>query len=134
MLVRRAAAPLSPHTAARSHRQYEQPCVKIDNTKDSSSSSPRLSKRAPHQHDKLLDVSNRRAEASAPSTRGCVTAVLTPSHISPRKQPGPLSFSPDLIAAENAGLKQAEVKILPWETRIEKLAILSPVSRSPLSD
>ncbi|CAM9104784.1 unnamed protein product [Scytosiphon promiscuus] len=28
--------------------------------------------------------------------------------------------------AETAGLKQTEVKILPWETRIEKLAILSP--------
>lgn len=32
--------------------------------------------------------------------------------------------------AEDAGLKQTEVKILPWETRIEKLAILSPVSRN----
>eukprot|EP00752_Nemacystus_decipiens_P003800 g3496.t1 len=30
------------------------------------------------------------------------------------------------IQRENAGLKQTEVKILPWETRIEKLAILSP--------
>lgn len=41
-----------------------------------------------------------------------------------------LVFCHDL--AENAGLKQTEVKILPWETRIEKLAILSPVSRNLL--
>lgn len=32
--------------------------------------------------------------------------------------------------AEDAGLKQTEVKILPWETRIEKLGILSHVSRN----
>lgn len=31
--------------------------------------------------------------------------------------------------AEDAGLKQTEIKILPWETRIEKMAILSHVSR-----
>ncbi|CAN0291531.1 unnamed protein product [Ectocarpus sp. 6 AP-2014] len=29
------------------------------------------------------------------------------------------------IQQEDAGLKQAEIKILPWETRIEKMAILS---------
>lgn len=62
--------------------------------------------------------------------------VLREYHLCAQEYPLPVTsqcfhsviscLSPDL--AEKAGLKQTEVKILPWETRIEKLAILSPVS------